>query len=172
MELKHRTLFYFLDLQDVEKPISLNVWQKRLASTSSKLRHLMLARRMFMADKKRSKSCLKDAKENAPTILFLDEVDAMIPDRSANMGHHYESEVNEWLIQMNNCAKNNIFIIIGATNRLSKIDKAVLRSGRFDRKVYVPLPDHELRMALFELEFNKRKKVIEGDIEYTESWPI
>ena len=111
------------------------------------------------------KKLFEGAKENAPTILFLDEVDAMIPDRSANMGHHYESEVNEWLIQMNNCAKNNIFII-GATNRLSKIDKAVLRSGRFDRKVYIPLPDHELRMALFELEFNKRKKVIEGDIDY------
>lgn len=111
------------------------------------------------------KKLFEDAKENAPTILFLDEVDAMIPDRSANMGHHYESEVNEWLIQMNNCAKNNIFII-GATNRMTKIDKAVLRSGRFDRKVYIPLPDHELRMALFKLEFNKRKKVIDGEIDY------
>jgi len=111
------------------------------------------------------KKLFEDAKENAPTILFLDEVDAMIPDRSANMGHHYESEVNEWLIQMNNCAKNNIFII-GATNRMSKIDKAVLRAGRFDRKVYIPLPDHELRMALFKLEFNKRKKVIEGEVDY------
>lgn len=111
------------------------------------------------------KTLFEGAKENAPTILFLDEVDAMIPDRSANMGHHYESEVNEWLIQMNNCAKNNIFII-GATNRLSKIDKAVLRSGRFDRKVYIPLPDLELRIALFELELHKRKNVIEGKIDF------
>ena len=111
------------------------------------------------------KELFENAKANAPTILFLDEVDAMIPDRSGNMGHHYESEVNEWLIQMNNCKQNKIFII-GATNRLSKIDKAVLRSGRFDRKIYIPLPDHELRMALFKLELNKRKKVIEGEIKY------
>lgn len=111
------------------------------------------------------KKLFEDAKANAPTILFLDEVDAMIPDRGANMGHHYESEVNEWLIQMNNCAKNNIFII-GATNRLNKIDKAVLRAGRFDRKVYIPLPDHDLRMALFKLELDKRKSVTEGELNY------
>ena len=89
----------------------------------------------------------------------------MIPDRSANMGHHYESEVNEWLVQMNNCSKHHIFVI-GATNRLGKIDKAVLRSGRFDRKIYIPLPDHELRMALFALEMDKRQNVIDGKINY------
>ncbi|MDB2408761.1 AAA family ATPase [Crocinitomicaceae bacterium] len=111
------------------------------------------------------KKLFEGAKENAPTILFLDEVDAMIPERSANMGHHYESEVNEWLIQINNCAKDNIFII-GATNRLAKIDKAVLRAGRFDRKIYIPLPDHELRMALFKLDFDKIPDVIEGTINY------
>lgn len=111
------------------------------------------------------RALFESAKENAPTILFLDEVDAMIPDRGGNMGHHYESEVNEWLVQINNCAKENIFIV-GATNRLGKIDKAVLRSGRFDRKVYIPLPDHELRMALFKLSLEKRSKVIEGAIDY------
>ena len=115
--------------------------------------------------KEKIKQLFDNAKENAPTILFLDEVDAMIPDRSANMGHHYESEVNEWLVQMNNCSKHHIFVI-GATNRLGKIDKAVLRSGRFDRKIYIPLPDHELRMALFALEMDKRQNVIDGKINY------
>ena len=76
----------------------------------------------------------KDAKENSPTILFLDEIDAMIPDRENNdIGHHYSSEVNEWLVQLNNCGKEDIFII-AATNRMEKIDSAVLRSGRFDKK--------------------------------------
>ena len=111
------------------------------------------------------KKLFENARENAPTILFLDEVDAMIPDRSNNMGHHYESEVNEWLVQMNNCSKHHIFII-GATNRLGKIDKAVLRAGRFDRKIYIPKPDQELRVALFKLELDKRKSVIEGIIDF------
>ena len=49
---------------------------------------------------------------------------------------------------------------------MTKIDKAVLRAGRFDRKVYIPLPDHELRMALFKLELDKRKNVTDGEINY------
>jgi transitional endoplasmic reticulum ATPase len=111
------------------------------------------------------KKLFDEAKANAPTILFLDEVDAMIPERGNNIGHHYETEVNEWLVQMNNCAKNKIFII-GATNRLNKIDKAVLRSGRFDRKVFIPIPDFELRKSLFKLEMSKREGVIEGLLDY------
>ena len=80
------------------------------------------------------KQLFDSAKENAPTVLFLDEIDAMIPDReSSDIGHHYSSEVNEWLIQFNNCGEEDIFII-AATNKMDKIDSAVLRAGRFDRK--------------------------------------
>ena len=107
----------------------------------------------------------KEAKENAPTILFLDEMDAMIPSRDGSAGHHYESEVNEWLVQINNCSKNDVFII-GATNRLNKIDTAVLRSGRFDRKIHIPIPDLECRAALFKLELNKRPKVLDENLDY------
>jgi transitional endoplasmic reticulum ATPase len=107
----------------------------------------------------------KDAKENAPTILFLDEMDAMIPSRDGSAGHHYESEVNEWLVQINNCSQNEVFII-GATNRLHKIDTAVLRSGRFDRKIHIPIPDEECRSALFKLQLGKRPKVLDEDLDY------
>ena len=107
----------------------------------------------------------KDAKENAPTILFLDEMDAMIPSRDGSAGHHYESEVNEWLVQINNCSQNEIFII-GATNRLNKIDTAVLRSGRFDRKIHIPIPDLECRTALFKLQLGKRPKVLDEGLNY------
>lgn len=106
----------------------------------------------------------KDAKENAPTILFLDEMDAMIPSRDGSVGHHYESEVNEWLVQINNCSQNEVFII-GATNRLNKIDTAVLRSGRFDRKVHIPIPDLECRKALFKLQLDKRPKVLDEELD-------
>ncbi len=107
----------------------------------------------------------KDAKENAPTILFLDEMDAMIPSRDGSAGHHYESEVNEWLVQINNCSQAEVFII-GATNRLNKIDTAVLRSGRFDRKIHIPIPDQECREALFKLHLGKRPKVLDENLDY------
>jgi transitional endoplasmic reticulum ATPase len=105
----------------------------------------------------------KEAKDNAPTILFLDEMDAMIPRRDGSVSHHYESEVNEWLVQINNCSQNEVFII-GATNRINKIDTAVLRSGRFDRKIHIPLPDKECRQALFDLNLGKRPKVLAVDL--------
>lgn len=107
-----------------------------------------------------------EAREKAPTILFLDEIDAMIPNRGDHdVSHSMSSEVNEWLVQMNNSAKNNVFII-GATNLIEKMDKAILRSGRFDRKVFIPLPDQELREELFKLELEKRKTVIEEEINF------
>jgi len=113
------------------------------------------------------KQLFEAAIENAPTILFLDEIDAMIPNRDGSMGHHYESEVNEWLVQINNSAKHDVFII-GATNRLAKMDTAVLRSGRFDRKIHIPLPDDQSRESLFELELEKRKNVLADDIDNKE----
>ena len=110
------------------------------------------------------KQLFDSAKENAPTILFLDEIDAMIPDReSSEIGHHYASEVNEWLIQFNNCGEQDVFII-AATNKMDKIDSAVLRAGRFDRKILVPVPDFDSRKALFELYLDKRKKVLADNI--------
>ena len=110
------------------------------------------------------KQLFDSAKENAPTILFLDEIDAMIPDReSSEIGHHYSSEVNEWLIQFNNCGEQDVFII-AATNKMDKIDSAVLRAGRFDRKILIPVPDSESRKSLFELYLNKRKKVVSENI--------
>jgi len=112
------------------------------------------------------KQLFDSAKENSPTILFLDEIDAMIPDReSSEIGHHYASEVNEWLIQFNNCGEQDVFII-AATNKMDKIDSAVLRSGRFDRKILVPVPDFASRKALFELYLNKRKKVLSDNINF------
>ena len=112
------------------------------------------------------KQLFDSAKENSPTILFLDEIDAMIPDReSSEIGHHYASEVNEWLIQFNNCGEQDVFII-AATNKMDKIDSAVLRSGRFDRKILVPVPDFDSRKALFELYLNKRKKVLSDNINF------
>lgn len=103
------------------------------------------------------------AKENAPTILFLDELDAMIADRSRHNNVSEYGEVNEFLAQLNNCADNHVFVI-GATNNPKGIDSAALRSGRLDIKVYVPAPNKEEREQLLRLYL---KDICTDDIIYS-----
>lgn len=104
----------------------------------------------------------QSARENAPTVLFLDELDAMLADRSKHNNVSEYGEVNEFLTQLNNCADNNVFVI-GATNNPKGIDPAALRSGRLDMKVYVPAPDLEARKGLFELCLSE---ICTDDIDY------
>ncbi len=68
---------------------------------------------------------------------------------------YVSSEVNEFLSQLNNCGKRNIFIV-ATTNRPDKIDPAVLRTGRIDKQVYVPLPDKEARREMFAIHLDGR----------------
>jgi len=92
----------------------------------------------------------KDAREKAPTVIFIDELDAILPNREGDLAHHYSSEVNEFLAQMTECNKDGIFII-AATNRPEKIDPAILRTGRMDKVIYLAPPDFEARFAMFKL---------------------
>ncbi len=104
------------------------------------------------------------AKKNAPTLLFLDELDAMIADRSRHNNVSEYGEVNEFLTHLNNCADDKI-LVVGATNNPKSIDPAALRSGRLDVKVYVPAPDEESRVQLLQLYL---KDIVAGDVDYTE----
>lgn len=97
----------------------------------------------------------KKAEANAPTVLCFDEFDAFVPDRSVNGADHQAGEVNEFLTQLNNCSKRGIFVI-ATSNRPDKIDPAVLRTGRIDRQIYVPLPDEEARREMFKLHLKDR----------------
>lgn len=97
----------------------------------------------------------KQAEKNAPIVICFDEFDALVPDRSSLAASQTSSEVNEFLTQMNNCAKRGIFVV-GTTNRPDKIDPAVLRTGRIDKLVYVPLPDKEARKEMFFLHIEGR----------------
>ncbi|MBR3302890.1 MAG: ATP-binding protein [Bacteroidales bacterium] len=90
----------------------------------------------------------KIARENAPTVIILDEFDALVPSRDQLTSAHLSSEVNEFLSQLNNSAKNNVFVV-ATTNRPDKIDSAVLRTGRMDLQVYIPMPDQKCREAMF-----------------------
>jgi len=106
----------------------------------------------------------KEAKEKAPSIIFIDEVDAILPSRQGNLYHSYASEVNEFLAQMTECHEHGIFII-AATNRPEKIDPAILRTGRMDKVVYVEPPDFEARIEMFRLYMKDRPAAPDIDLK-------
>ena len=97
------------------------------------------------------------ARRDAPCVLFLDEVDAMIPSRDQAIQHGYASEVNEWLAQMNDCGKAGVFVL-AASNQPDRIDAAIRRSGRFDKIFYVGPPDRDAREAIFEVHLAGRPR--------------
>jgi transitional endoplasmic reticulum ATPase len=108
------------------------------------------------ASQENVKNLFEDARQNAPSIIFIDELDALVPRRDdKNVNFMNTSAVNEFLAQMNNTGESNVFII-GATNRPTAIDPAILRSGRLDKHVYLPPPDFEARRLMFELYLDKR----------------
>lgn len=98
----------------------------------------------------------KEAEENAPTVIFIDEMNELVPNRDdGNVHEMSRSAVNEMLAQMDRTGEKGIFII-GATNYPNMIDPAILRAGRLDKKYYIGVPDIEARMALFRLYLKKR----------------
>ena len=102
------------------------------------------------------KNLFDEARKNAPSIVFIDELDALVPNReNPGVNHMNSSAVNEFLAQMNNCGEDGVFVI-GATNLPSTIDPAILGAGRLDKKIYVPVPDFEARVCLFKMYLEKR----------------
>jgi len=91
-----------------------------------------------------------EARQNAPTILCFDEFDSLVPSRNNLNNASQSGEVNEFLSQLNNCGQDGVFII-ASTNKPDLIDSAVLRRGRIDKIVYLPVPDRKARAAMFEL---------------------
>lgn len=104
-----------------------------------------------------------EARKNAPTILCIDEFDALVPKRDVMRNAYQSAEVNEFLSQLNNYGNDGVFVI-ATTNRPDSIDPAVLRSGRIDYKIFVPTPDFEARKALFRILLKDRP--VEESIDY------
>ncbi len=96
----------------------------------------------------------KEAEQKAPTLLFFDEFDCMVPQRSANDDNYQNGEVNEFLCMLNNASSKGIYVI-AATNHPERIDKAVLRTGRIDELIYVGMPDKTSRESLFKMSLSK-----------------
>jgi transitional endoplasmic reticulum ATPase len=97
----------------------------------------------------------EEAEENAPTIIFIDEMNELVPNRDSDAHEMSKSAVNEMLAQMDRTGEKGIFII-GATNYPHMIDAAILRAGRLDKKFYLSPPDFEARKAMFEMYLKSR----------------
>jgi len=91
----------------------------------------------------------EEAEKNAPSIIFIDEINELVPNRESDVHEMAKSAVNEMLAQMDRTGEKGIFII-GATNYPQMIDPAILGAGRLEKKVYIGPPDFELRKLLFE----------------------
>lgn len=117
----------------------------------------------------RVRDLFKQAKEKAPCIVFIDEIDAVgrARGRNPNMGSNDEREntLNQMLTEMDGFQSNNGVICLAATNRADMLDKALLRPGRFDRQIYVDLPELSDREAIFKVHLRHIKVNAKLDIE-------
>ena len=117
----------------------------------------------------RVRDLFRQAKEKAPCIVFIDEIDAVgrARGRTAGMGSNDEREntLNQLLTEMDGFGSNSGVIILAATNRADILDKALMRAGRFDRQIYVDLPDLPDRVAIFKVHLRKIKTDDSLDIE-------
>lgn len=98
----------------------------------------------------------KLARQKAPTILFFDEIDAILMDRNKHTNVSESGEVNELLAQFNNCGRDGV-IVIGATNKPDMLDEAAMRAGRLEYHYYIAPPDIETRAKIFQLSLRNRE---------------
>ena len=112
------------------------------------------------------RSLFKKARENKPCIIFIDEIDAVGRQRGAGVNlsnDEREQTLNQLLAEMDGFADNEGILIMGATNRKDVLDQALLRPGRFDRLLNVPLPDVTSRLSI--LKVHSKNKVLEDDVD-------
>lgn len=115
----------------------------------------------------RVRDLFEQAKRNMPCIIFIDEIDAVGRQRGAGLGGGHderEQTLNQLLVQMDGFETNEGIIIMAATNRVDILDPALLRPGRFDRQIFVHIPDVKGREAIFKV--HARNKPISSDIDF------
>ncbi len=118
----------------------------------------------------RVRDLFKQAKDKSPSIIFIDEIDAVGRARGKNNmsggNDERENTLNQLLTEMDGFGTNTHVIVIAATNRADVLDKALLRAGRFDRQIYVDLPDIRERKEIFEVHLAPLKKVEGLDTDF------
>ena len=118
----------------------------------------------------RVRDLFRQAKEKAPCIVFIDEIDAVGRARSKNGGFssndERENTLNQLLTEMDGFGSDSGIIILAATNRADILDKALMRAGRFDRQIHVELPDLKERMEIIQVHTRKLKLAEDFDLEF------
>jgi cell division protease FtsH len=118
----------------------------------------------------RVRDLFKQAKEKAPSIIFIDEIDAIGRARGKNNGFNSNDErentLNQLLTEMDGFGTNSGVIIIAATNRADVLDSALMRAGRFDRQIYVDMPDLNERKEIFQVHLKPIKLEPGIDIDF------
>ena len=118
----------------------------------------------------RVRDLFRQAKEKAPCIVFIDEIDAVGRARSKNGGFssndERENTLNQLLTEMDGFGSNSGVIILAATNRADILDKALMRAGRFDRQIHVELPDLKEREEIFTVHLRGLKLAEDFDLEF------
>jgi transitional endoplasmic reticulum ATPase len=125
-----------------------------------------LRSKWFGESEERVRSIFAKAREVAPCIVFLDEVDAIAPARGNDFSGTTDTIVNQLLAEMDGIEGNENVVVIGATNRVGILDPALLRPGRFEYQVTVPLPDVTAREAIFRVHLTG--KPVAGEVSVTE----
>lgn len=118
----------------------------------------------------RVRDLFKQAKEKSPAIIFIDEIDAIGRARGksnfSGSNDERENTLNQLLTEMDGFGTHTNVIVLAATNRAEILDKALMRAGRFDRQIYVDLPDVRERKQIFEVHLRNIKKVEDLDIDF------
>ena len=118
----------------------------------------------------RVRDLFKQAKEKAPSIIFIDEIDAIGRARGKNNGFNSNDErentLNQLLTEMDGFGTNSGVIILAATNRADVLDSALMRAGRFDRQIYVDMPDLNERKEIFEVHLKPLKLEPNLDVDF------
>ncbi|TPV34141.1 ATP-dependent zinc metalloprotease FtsH [Paucihalobacter ruber] len=118
----------------------------------------------------RVRDLFKQAKEKSPSIIFIDEIDAIGRARGKNnfsgSNDERENTLNQLLTEMDGFGTNTNVIVLAATNRADVLDKALMRAGRFDRQIYVDLPDIRERKEIFEVHLRPIKRSNDLDVDF------
>lgn len=96
-----------------------------------------------------------EARKNLPCVVFIDEIDTIGAARASGGHEERIQTINALLVEMDGFGKNDGIVVVAATNRLDVLDEALVRPGRFDRKVHIPLPSREDRLAILRVHANK-----------------
>jgi transitional endoplasmic reticulum ATPase len=174
--IKHKEAFDYIDVESPKgillhgppgtgKTLIAKALAKMTESNFISIKGPELLSKWVGESEKGVREIFRKARQAAPCIIFLDEVDALVPRRgSSDSGSHVtESVVSQILTEIDGLEELHNVLIIGATNRLDIVDEALLRPGRFDRIIEVPNPDTKGRQQIFEI--HTKKKPLANDVK-------